>query len=174
MKAHTPLTLAVFFLTACSSATAPTPTEAGPAIGRIELFMSRASLVQVDFEQFVLRGSTLFHECGRVNQGRQFPAAHGVVTLDNATISELSTLATDARAGEQKLAPAGNNKNLADPGVFTLALELDGARRTVRTNVDAVANAETAESRRLRALAVALRRASGGKLCDYQSFYGVG
>ncbi len=137
--------------------------------------MSRASITQVDFEQFVVSGGTLFHECGRVSQGRQFPAAHGVVALAPETQQELTALATAARENAQEQwQPAGSNKHLADPGVFTLSLQVDGSRRTLRTSLDSIANGETLGRKRLRALAEAVRRASGGKLCDYTSFYGVG
>src|SRR5262245_61802855 len=55
----------------CSSSKPASPAIEPTKLESIELYMSRKSFAQVDFEQFKLFGAKLFVECGQVRRNKQ-------------------------------------------------------------------------------------------------------
>lgn len=127
----------------------------------VELYLSRATLVDTDFEQYKLTGSRLFYECGKVQGGRQAPQKQNVIKLDPHELEELYGLATEVAAFannyELVLDEPGASRNMFDPGQFLLKLEGQTGSLPIRTSLDSVTTDSKTSTTLLKKLGAALR-----------------
>ena len=179
------LCAAILSLTSCSylfgteSGANPdgTPLTA-PAPKSIELFLSRTSMTSTDFEQYKLSYNSVYFECGEIRRGRYLPRHQEFIDvasdLQQEIFSAANTTLDDRARNELALDPPGKNKNLADPGVFTLTIvPSSGETVILSTSLDSVTNRGRELERDMEKLARLLRKSAGNNVCGSPSFYGL-
>lgn len=176
----TDLLLAGTFLLAtvgCSTASPPeAPADFHPS--SIELYLSRANLVETEFEQFKAQGSKLFIECGKIRRGRFVPQNQDIFPLSE---SEQAALYSKAYAvkhfANRDFDKPGDNSSLIDPGQALVTITVPASqgeeKTSVKTSVDAVSSQISPADTAVYQLASTLRKASGGSPCGNKSFYGI-
>jgi len=147
-------------------------------IDSLEVAMSRASLVDTEFEHYKFSSGKLFKECGKVRRGRYMAENHALLPLRNANGGPLNRQANDFLSVYQERkwrwdAP-GTNRSLADPGVLKMSLQLGGRKVEVETSLDSISDPKSRAERSLRGLVLSLRGIAGGELCGNREFYGLG
>lgn len=164
-------------LTSCSLFGSSSPERTTP-IDSLELAMSRASLVDTDFEHFKFAGGKIFKECGKVRRGRFLAEDHVLLPLRNPNGGPLTRQANDFlevyRERKWNWDAPGTNKSLADPGILKMSLQIGGKRVEVNTSLDSISDPKSRVERSLRSLVLSLRGVAGGELCGNKQFYGLG
>ena len=169
----------IFSLCACSSqevssAPPPVPPE---SVNYIELFMSRASATQAEFEQYKVSEGGIFVECGEVVRGRPKPRTQDFRPASLDVLDALAPLAKDVGAIIKKenpsLDPPSPGDSMFDAGVVTLAVGIGSDKVDISTSVNAIANAVNPPERKIRRLVQAIREATGNDDCGKNSFYGI-
>jgi hypothetical protein len=144
----------------------------------VELFLSRASLGNAEFEHVKLTKGALFYECGKLQRGRYFPAEQEVVNLrasqERTVVREASAFFESYSEREWSWAPPGMNKDLTDPGEVKLLMRVEGKTVKVETSLDSIADARHRGERGLARVVRTMRGAAGGKLCGNSQFFGLG
>ena len=167
------LIISLLFISACSSNQAS--ETSAPVPQHIKLYISRSSLYNTEFEQYTLSGDILFHECGKISNGRHQAGRQGVIKLENLTLEDLAQASAEvnesAMRNKEDLNKSGNNSDLFDPGVFQL--EMDGLNSEIKTSLDSVTAGTGPLERKLRNLAETIRKSAEEKLCG-KEFYGLG
>lgn len=163
----------------CGDAAPPAPENAEApkaAVSGFELFLSRTSFSDTEFEHYKLSGENLFVECGTQRHGRMVPrqqtlkkASPQAAELMNSAAAEiLSRL----RSQKPSLESPGTNRSPADPGEFLLTFDSAEGSKSIRTSLDAAANDKVGFGRDLASFAELVRGSSNA--CGTQSFYGLG
>lgn len=147
-------------------------------IDSLEVAMSRASLVDTEFEHYKFSSGKLFKECGKVRRGRYMAEDHALLPLRNANGGPLTRQANDFvsvyRERKWSWDAPGTNKGLADPGMLKISLQLGGRKVEVETSLDSISDPKSRAERSLRGLVLSLRGVAGGELCGNRDFYGLG
>lgn len=174
------LGLLFLLLTSCSSS-APAgkaPGAAAPLPESLELYMSRATLSGTKFEHFKLLGQKLFVECGDIQGGRQSTGSQEVLKLDPAVSQQIGLSASSVfeviDKHPFKFETPGSNKNLFDPGQFTLSLETKDKQHKLESSFDSAISGDFQAERRIKKTAELLRGAAQEKLCGNKIFFGLG
>ena len=174
LASNVPLSLLLLTGLAGCSSNGIAPLPADYRANAVELYLSRANLVETEFEQFKTQGNKLFVECGKIRRGRFVPQAQDVFPLDDA---ELARLNERAWAVSQHLQHGfdtpGDNSSLIDPGQAYFSIQDNQNRSEIKTTVDAVSSQSSPAETALYSLASSLRKASGGSPCGNRSFYGI-
>ncbi len=167
--------LIVGFLALASCSTAPSaPAPTDYRTNSIELYLSRANLVEAEFEQFKTQGNKLFVECGKIRRGRFVPEAQDVFPLSDAELQRLNEGAWSvAQFLDHDFDSPGDNSSLADPGQAYFTIQDSQKKAEIKTALDSVTSQTTPADTALYDLASALRKASGGAPCGNRSFYGI-
>ena len=169
-------------LVACSSSEpSPPPAETTAKLAssiELDALLTRASIQSTDFEQFKLFNGKLYKECGQIKRGRFTPAEQDLLTLSAEPAQRLNTQAQELWQqlvpSAPKLPEPGTNKNFADPGKVIITLRSSGAAREAKTSLDSVTNQGEQTLVKIKRLLELLRGEAGGKLCNNQTFYGLG
>ncbi len=144
----------------------------------LELFMSRATLSGTKFEHFKLLGQKLFVECGDIKAGKQTTNSQDVLKIEPATAQEIALSAGSVfEVIDQhpfKFENPGSNKNLFDPGQFTLVVASGEKQHKLQSSFDDVTNGDFKAERRIKKTAELLRGAAQDKLCGNKSFFTLG
>ena len=143
----------------------------------VEITLSRASLVGVDYEHYKIARGKLFKECGKVNKGNFIPDEQAFVSLNPDIHAPLLDVSHSfmARAHGQEIAwdKPGKNDDLTDPGITRVVLEAEEGTVTVDTALDSVSNPGSRAERSLNNL-IRIVRSAAGTMCGNKVFYGVG
>lgn len=163
-----PLFLALGCSLVSSNDSTPPPVKSGPVA--IQLSMSRASMIQTEFEIFKTFGSKLYFECGELKHGRPIIKDHGFVELGTGEVMQIAQqIISKLDQGKMKVEPPGTATNLFDPGKFVLQL----GKQKIETSVDSVADSGEGPAKQLKELAQALRSRVAKPICGNQKFYGL-
>lgn len=158
-------------------ASSPAPLGNDRKVDALELFVSRASLGTVEFEQYKVSEGLLFAECGAISRGRFVPREQNSFDLSSEEQQRISGKAAEFLAFTAQenlsLAPAGDNSSLADPGQFYLTLVMPEGRKEFMTSLDAVTNADGRTQEKLKEMAELIRRSSAFGHCGLKDFYGL-
>jgi hypothetical protein len=142
----------------------------------LELFVQRSSVTTSEFEQFKVVGERLFYECGTVSRGRFVPDTQQFVSFPETMVEQYQTRLSRVVAllgPDQVFDAPGKAAHMADPGIFSLHVEIAENQHEVRTAFDSVVSPDTRVERELHALARILRAAAGGEICGNRHFYGL-
>ena len=154
------------------------PNSTIPAVSAVELYLSRSSFSDTEFEHFKLSGNKLFGECGKIRRGRQIPVDQALtpVSADDSTkITDIAReILTEANTKNLSLAKPGANRHMADPGQFTLTLSTGSDLKRIETSLDEVSNANFSDTKKLKKLTETLRGVGSNKLCGNKVFFGLG
>jgi len=153
-------------------------TDSLPAPRTIELFLSRASLTSTDFEQYKLSNSSVYFECGEIRRGRFLPRQQEFIEvapeLQNEIFAAANTTLDHRTKNKYELDPPGKNKNLADPGIFTLTIvPASGEPVLLPTSLDSITERGRELERNMERLAKLMRKSAGNNVCGSPSFYGL-
>ena len=142
----------------------------------LDLFMSRSSLTETEFEQYSISGDSLFSECGLVERGRFVAKVQNVTTIAPDTASELvaATFAVHQLVKEKRPSfdPPGTKASPFDPGTYALKSSCGGEPLDIKTSFDAVVNGETKPTAALGKLTKTLRLAAANG-CGGRNFFGL-
>jgi len=142
----------------------------------LELFMSRSSFTETEFEHYKLNLPDIFYECGEIQRGRFFAEEHNYLTIPPETLVSLNekliSLLTLYKHPHSGLSEAGNNSNFADPGQFKLTLISDQAYE-IFCSLDSISNREGSIEERLFNLARLIRSIPERGICSNPNFYGI-
>jgi len=165
----------VLFGAGCSTTPAAAPAEV--PLETIELFMSRSTLTETEFEQYKLSGSRLYHECGEIRRGRFVAEEQEVTSVEAAALGHVKRASAELRqmmaAKQWLLDEPGRSTDLIDPGQLYLTLTFTGEPIKVKTSLDSISAAGKSAERKIKEIAELLR-AQGGVRCGNRSFYGIG
>ena len=160
----------------CSASVEAPPNEPPVAFERVEVFLARAALGATYFEQYQLLPDRLFHECGRIQNGRFVADTQGVTSLTEETRADLSPTLAKAiialKGTPPRLEEPGDNDSLFDSGQFTLTVQLPGEEQSLKTSLDEIANANSSYQRAMKAFTEQLRMSANSDLCGKKSFFG--
>lgn len=161
-----------------------THKQSSSIISSVRLYLAKGSFATTEFEQFSLSGNSLFFECGKIQRGKNIPAAQGIITLNNEGASELILMGMEilGRASVSdplSLATPGDLRGFADSGKIILNLQTkDNKSAQLNTGLNEVAEPATILERNILKLTQTLRaqvkekRGSEG-LCGNESFFGI-
>ncbi len=169
---------AALTLQACSGSRNSSPQTVQHArVKSIGLYISRAALGQVDYEQYKLNPPLLVAECGIIARGKHSPREQNTLVLTEEQLRTLDEAAWEIkRAFARKpvrLPSPGTNRHLADPGEFFFDLMDSTAKLGVRTSLDFITASNSNPGTRLRRLAEALRALPPEPPCRLRNFYGL-
>lgn len=151
-------------------------------VDSLDLYLARASLLQVDFEQYKLNGSRLYSECGQIRNGRHITLDQQFATIEPAQkdllAQQVFNLSQRHTGRKRSLPPPGDARGFADPGQIFLQMQVNGEKTELRTSVDDISDPKTIEAGAVKALAVQIRALTAsapatGRTCGYGSFYGI-
>lgn len=171
----------LFFFQGCSSNPTDTPLNA-TLPSSIELYFSRASLTDVEFEQYKVTDSLVFRECGKIQRGRYLAETQDIVPLDEDLKQKLSEISAkilaENKTREFELDAPGKNSHFADPGQFYLTLanteDSSSEKEVLKTAFSSISSPSNKLESALRTLAIALRKSAGSAPCGNRDFYGLG
>jgi len=147
-------------------------------VASIELYMSRTSLFQANFEQYQLSPDLAFVECGEVRRGRHVPQQQNIISIPEDAYDRISEASWHVVEAVDRMTidfdPPGTDKSLFDPGRLSLSIALDSRATEVKTSVDSVSLASSAKERNVLKLVKLIRGAVGTNHCGLGEFYGIG
>jgi hypothetical protein len=142
-----------------------------------ELFLSRASLGDAEFEHLKISEKTIFIECGKLRRTSHFPAVQTVRPLTkNAKLRLQATttkLFNELDESSANWDPPGKSRSLSDPGQVKLTMDEGGKRQVIHTSLDSISDPRSGAARTLRDVVRTFRAISGGELCGNKEFYGI-
>lgn len=161
----------------------PPLQAASPEAITVELFMKRGSLFEESFQQFQLRGGTLYQECGQVNQGKFVPKSNAVTKLNSEDFQELTEKADKVVSLYSEkppvlAAPGRRPTSFFDPGELEFKVTLNGKKASGNTALDAISQPSSDVERAINKLVVNLKE-KGRNIpnqelpCGAQSFFGL-
>ena len=174
------LLIAAAVCPACSLIRGNSPLEmpADFKLDSLDLYVSRASLGRVEFEQYKLAGRVFFHECGEIKNGRHFAREQEAETLAEenrtAVLQAAWKVRRDLEENSRDFDPPGENASPFDPGKFLLRFEAGGGQSEVKTSLDSITLPDDPNHQQLSELALAIRRSAGQAPCGNRQFYGLG
>lgn len=163
---------------ACSSNPGAIPSaEESASIHSIELFMSRASMIDAEFEQFKLTGNRLYKECGTIRQGRHYPQMQDIDALPEDVAQAIRNQATVVASQPQNFDPLiipgpGKSSGMFDPGILNLTIK-GKESLDIKTSFDSIGDADRLSEKDVKNLVSLLRQAAGGRICDNAQFFGI-
>ena len=144
--------------------------------GAIELFLARASLGAVEFEQYKYSDGLLYTDCGAIARGRFLPHGQNTLELEGGQQEEISRMAGKFLAflasDTPSFAPAGANRSFADPGQFFLSIETPDGKKEVKTSLDSVSNEDGRAEKKMKEIAEFLRKSAASDHCGLKDFFG--
>jgi len=168
------------FLGSCSSAKLDPETIQkfeGENVRSVELFYSRSSFSETEFEQFKYIPGNLYRECGHITRGRFLPEFQGFVPVPKSDVALVQKRVAQIAAQVQDLNPSydlpGKSKGMFDPGQYILTIRYSSENVQVRTALDSVTEPKNNAEKSLASLAETFRRLGGGMLCGNTDFYGL-
>lgn len=176
MKFFRALFLIPLITSGCFSSSPPASEALTVGKVGIEVYLSRAALDKVEFEQYRLVGNKLFYECGELKRGRSAPKEQNVSAPSETSQVVLSNLidSTVKLETKEQLDAPGNNSDLMDPGKAFFTLDSNGTKREFKTSLDAIEEGSTETAEQLLDIVLYLRGAAKGALCGNIEFYGIG
>lgn len=166
------------FMCGCSSAGVQVAESPPAPLNSLEIFMSRATLRDVHFEQFKLSGGRLFAECGKIQGGRYLPIEQNLATLtqDNETLIRDKAKEIHGTLGEKPrvFEEPGSNSTMFSPGKFTLSIDFNGVIREIKTTHTSILRPTSLPAKSSQELAALVRSAAGKTLCGKKDFFELG
>lgn len=163
----------------CGGTASPVPEESSAQkeqVSGFELFLSRSSFADTEFEHYKLSGGAFFVECGRERHGRMIPQKQALEKPRAGSAEILSTTAAEllSRWREQKpsLETPGNNRTPGDPGEYLLTIEGANGQTKINTSLDMTVNDRVAFGKDLGSFAELVRGSAAA--CGSGTFYGLG
>lgn len=158
---------------------APPSTPEGLTSISYTLYVSRASLTNTEFEQYKLLPAGLFSECGTIHRGRSETRQQTIEKVDSEKLVKSRELALELfetlSSGDHAPVDApGANSGLADPGKYTLTVQVGEKRVDLKTSFDFVERQQTSLSSHAHSLTQMIRSMPSKTLCGNQDFYGIG
>lgn len=173
----TPAIVLLLFLPGCFSES-PKPSDPNQKVTSMELFYSRSSWNETEFEQFQLVGGKLFQECGEIRHGRYLAKEQKIKPLTSESTETLQTrldkIARYMLENSPSFDDPGDNVGLADPGVFSFRAKYGSDQVEIETSYDSISAPSSYAEKRLKKVVQAVRASAGGILCGNASFYGIG
>ena len=171
------VSFALLFSACAQTAQMTTPTsDFNPEY--VEVFMSRASFSNAEFEQFKATPGGVFAECGLFTRGRSIPEHQAFVPIDSDVRSAVNEAAWDVYqyldSHPQHFEEPGKSDGMLDPGQVFLTIESKGKRTEVKTSVNSIANMDGVAETKIRRLVRILRGAPSTSECGGGDFYGIG
>jgi len=173
------ITLVILFASSACGLLEQTPPAPRLSVDTLDLYLSRASLLQTDYEQYKISPPYLIMECGVVRKGRHTAAQQKTVSLDDEAgqrlLEPVYELAALLQKESHQFAEPGKNSGMADPGQLFLDLRTkDGANLSIRSSVDWVGAPRSSYERKLLDAVRRLRGAAGQPPCGMADFSGIG
>lgn len=172
---------AALIMSACSNATPPAPSTAVETkVDTLEMYLSKRTVKDTEFEQYTLDSGKLFRECGKIRRGRFVQEHQDLIDLSPEQAEEINLQAA-ALLGALKTSKStfespGTNATLWDPGQLTLNVHFSqpqNADQTIKTSLDSIATPEKITQDELKKFAMVIREAGAGKLCANPTFFGL-
>ena len=143
------------------------------------LYVSRSSLTNTEFEQYKLLPAGLFSECGTIHRGRPETRQQTIEKIDSDKLAKSRELALELfkTVSSPEHAPAdapGANSGMADPGKYTLTVQVGDNKVELKTSFDFVERQQTSIAAHAHAFTQMLRSLPSKTLCGNQDFYGIG
>jgi hypothetical protein len=163
---------------ACSPA-AFDPYDDQVPLYTFELFMSRTASTGTEFEHYKVLPMGLYAECGFFRRGRPVAVQQGIVALPPERRSDIGRVVytLERELGTMSAATflePGVNRDLFDPGEFSLSLTTGGAPRVVKTTFDEVKDGSREVDLALKRLAEMTRGVPVLSPCKNEEFFGLG
>ena len=174
------ITATLMLVSGCSLS--PDLQTHSPRLGKLDLYLARASLAKAEFEQYRLSGPRLYVECGEFRNGRNVADQQSFVSLDQKTLDAVSrqaaTVFNKMKDSSRALPLPGKAHGFADPGQALVAIEADGGKVDIKTSVDELSSPLTSDAESIYSLVVLIRNAALSAnqekpLCGNSSFYGI-
>lgn len=177
MKVPISVILLVSILTSCSGSIQKNPQPDHYSLTSFELYLSRPSFTEVDFEQYKLSGGYLVKECGLVRRGRHHAIEQDIDSLDSKQLEMLAgkswPLIDYLDQGGKAFGKAGKNKHFADPGRASLKIVSSGGTEEILTSVDNISSPKSIGERRLLHFVEVVRGIGKGSHCGKIQFYDI-
>lgn len=173
------LVISILLITSCSATVEEeAPIEEKDSFRSIELFLSRASLGDSEFEHYKLVGKNLFRECGKMPRGKPVVTFQRFepITVDSMTLARrrVLDLLVFLESGEVNWEKPGNTRSLVDPGKAKLTIDATDGMTIIDTSLDSLVDPRTKHARYLKKVTEAFRAAAGSEMCGNKHFYGLG
>ncbi len=143
------------------------------------LSMSRASLTTTEFEQYKSMPVGLFAECGTIHRGRADTRDQRLEKVDPARSRDAQALAYHlferlSGADRPPVDEPGTNASLADPGKFTLKLNVGDKHVELVTSLDFVERRQASIATDAHNFTKQVRALTSSIMCGNNDFYGIG
>jgi len=143
------------------------------------LYVSRSSLTTTEFEQYKLLPSGLYSECGTIHRGRPETRQQTIEKIDADKVVKSGELARElfgvlSSLDHSSVDAPGTSSGLADPGKYTLTVQLGDKKVDLTTSFDFVERQRSSISARAYILTQMIRSMPSRTLCGNQDFFGIG
>jgi hypothetical protein len=143
------------------------------------LSISRSSLTTTEFEQYKSMPGGLFAECGTIHRGRPDIRDQKAEKVSADKLLEVRLLASRLfeRLSAEERPPVdepGTNASLADPGTYTLKLQVADKQVELRTSFDFVERRQASIATDANDFTTMVRALPSGVMCGNHNFYGIG
>lgn len=146
-------------------------------VDAVEITLSRASLVDAEFEHYKVTRGQFFRECGKNRRGSFIPTSTVIeplgVAYRNPLLDRVSRLLDFIDTHNPHWKEAGNGLSLADPGVVKVKISTPSRHYEMETSVDSMSAPSSRQERALRRV-ITLLRGAAGDMCGNKVFYGIG
>ena len=143
----------------------------------IDVSLSRASLVDIDFENYKVMPDKVFYECGKVKRGKYSPADQKLLRFNPARSLPVRESLTDLvkflKRSDLTWEEAGKNKSPADPGELKMTINTGSNKYSVVTSLDSISDPRTQAARELQEVVRKVRAMAGKAPCGNDRFYGL-
>lgn len=147
------------------------------AVDGLELYLSRASLMQTDFEQYKLANDQLFFECGEIRRGRHLAKEQSFSPVSETVSAALRSQAWEVldqtKRARSKFDDPGGTGSMFASGVLKLQIDAGTDRYTVHTSLDSISEPKKGSERAVLKLVEQLRGRASGAHCGAPQFYGI-
>lgn len=169
--------LLALLLPGCSWFAAEVPVQERP-LETVSVYVSRASLLQADYEQYKWTRPFVISECGSIRGGRYHQKEQHTVSVpperEQALLRPLWELMQQLEAEQHPFAEPGKNSSLADPGQLFLEVKGPEQSLSIKTSADAASSPGTRYERLLLDVVERFRGLVPTAPCGNPTFYDIG
>jgi len=143
----------------------------------LEVYLSRASLSGVDFEQYKISGETLFFECGILKRGHHQVKGELVEKLKARQRQELASktwgLSQSLTGLKEPFEKPGQSRNMFDPGRISVLAELPNRKIEIESSLDSIASPQNRAQTATLRLVGFVRGLVSNEPCGLRDFYDI-